>query len=149
MCSTYSTYHKTSKTPHMYYSCGTTGHVLQVWHNWPCITSVAQLAMYYRCDKTVHVLQVWHNWPCITGMAQLAMYYRCNTTGHVLQVWHNWPCITGVAQLAMYYRCGTIDHVWVSTGTGTRLALWQLILYHWSQSDMDNSYLSSGNTITT
>ncbi len=70
-----------------------TGHVLQVCHNCPCITGVAQLAMYYRCGTTGHVLQVWHNWPCITGVAQLAMYYRCGTTGHVLHIWHNLPSI--------------------------------------------------------
>ncbi len=93
------------------YRCGTTGHVLQVWHNWSCITGVAQLAMYYRCSTTGHVLQVWHNWPCITGIPQLTMYYRCTTTGHVLQVYHNWPCITDVPQLAMYYRCTTTGHV--------------------------------------
>ncbi len=122
---------------HMCYRCGTIGqewwctlctHVLQVWHNWPCmvvyliytcVTGVAQLAMYggvsyiyvcYRCDTIdhvwrctlcTHVLQVWHNWP---GM----VVYLCT---HVLQVWHNWPgmvvylmytCVTGVAQLALY-----------------------------------------------
>ncbi len=48
--------------------------------------------MYYRCGTTGHVLQVWHNWPCITGVAQLAMYYMCDITGHLLQVWHNRPC---------------------------------------------------------
>ncbi len=54
----------------MYYICNTTGHVLHVWHNWPCITCVAQLAMYYMCGTTRHVLHVWHNWPCITCCIQ-------------------------------------------------------------------------------
>ncbi len=127
----------TPKTPHIYYMYGTTGHALQVWHNWPCITGMAQLAMYYMCGTTGHVYvwhkvtmyYVWHNWPCIICVAQLTMYNRCGTTDHVLQVWHNWRCSCGttsdvvVAQLAMYYMCGTTGHelyVWHN---------WQCIMY--------------------